>query len=98
LYSLVIGKLPFDDKDNEVVRRKIVKGDYKFPKDIHLSESCRDMIVKMLAYDPKKRINMKSIFNHKWVEPFTRKLCPLIRYGTLMNLSFDSQHDLDSQP
>lgn len=31
LYALVVGKLPFEGKDNNTIRSKIVKGAYSYP-------------------------------------------------------------------
>ena len=90
LFALVTGKLPFDGSDTESIRKKIIKGVYTYPESIKISAECKDLIKQMLEMDFRKRITMKLIFGHPWVEPFSRKLSPLIRYGTFVASSSSS--------
>lgn len=56
LFSLVTGKLPFDNSDHEAAKQAIIKGDYTFPTNIKLSKECREIISGMLKNDPKERL------------------------------------------
>lgn len=35
--------------------------------EIDVSESCRDLITKMLCKDPNKRIPLRDVLNHRWI-------------------------------
>jgi 5'-AMP-activated protein kinase catalytic alpha subunit len=64
LYALLCGTLPFDDESIPNLFRKIKSGMYSLPS--HLSQLSRDLIVRMLAVDPMKRITLAEIRNHGW--------------------------------
>lgn len=91
LYALVIGKLPFEGSDPYQIRRKIVKGIYSYPPTVHLSDEVKDLIDGLLKVNPRKRYTMKQVFHHPWVQPYMKKLSPLLRYGSLSSsFSMDS--------
>jgi len=53
--------------------RQIAKKDYKnfwrkHPRDAHLSDSCKDLIVKMLCYQPLDRYTIKQTKVHPWLQ------------------------------
>lgn len=53
--------------------RQIAKKDYKnfwrkHPKDAHLSANCKDLICKMLTYQPLDRYNIKQTKKHPWLQ------------------------------
>merc|ERR1712038_253874 len=53
--------------------RQIAKKDYKnfwrkHPKDAHLSANCKDLICKMLTYQPLDRYNIKQSKKHPWLQ------------------------------
>lgn len=62
LYTLVAGRLPFDDPSLPVLLKKIIKGHYEMPMSIPFDLS--DLIRRMLVLDPKKRIRMEDIRSH----------------------------------
>ncbi|PWN53693.1 Pkinase-domain-containing protein [Violaceomyces palustris] len=64
LYALLCGALPFDDDDDDVMKAKILKGDYEIP-DV-LSEEAKDLISSILQQDPLQRPTIKSILAHPW--------------------------------
>ena len=64
LFAMLCGFLPFDDKDNNVLFQKILDCKVKFPN--ILSQDAKDLLEKILVFDPKKRINI-SITN---ISPF----------------------------
>lgn len=68
LYAMLTGSLPFDsDGGYPEVIATVLEGSYTFPKG--LSSSARNIISKMLQYDPKDRISM----NKMWEHPLLRK-------------------------
>ncbi|KAI3327030.1 hypothetical protein HD806DRAFT_520035 [Xylariaceae sp. AK1471] len=69
LYATLCRRLPFDDPEGDVPRllAKAAKGVYYIPE--ILSKEARDLISKMLAVDPQKRIPIRKIWQH----PLLRK-------------------------
>jgi len=66
LYALLCGTLPFDDESIPNLFKKIKSGMYSLPS--HLSQSSRDLILKMLVVDPMKRITIAEIRLHPWFQ------------------------------
>ncbi|KAF9788516.1 Pkinase-domain-containing protein [Thelephora terrestris] len=64
LYTLLTGGLPFDDDDDVVMRRKIIKGEYDDPE--WLSDEVRDLIRKVLNQDSLQRLSISQILAHPW--------------------------------
>lgn len=64
LYALLCGTLPFDDESIPNLFKKIKSGMYSLPS--HLSQSSRDLILRMLVVDPLKRITIAEVRQHPW--------------------------------
>jgi len=62
LYSLVTGRLPFEDQNLPGLLSKIKKGKYTVPQ--YVPESVRDLIERCLVTDPAKRITLSEIIAH----------------------------------
>jgi serine/threonine protein kinase len=68
LYAISTGRLPFDENDSFSTLESIKKGKYEFPKGINMDDDLKDLINKMLEYDPKNRIKIYDIKKHSWYE------------------------------
>lgn len=66
LYALLCGTLPFDDESIPNLFKKIKSGMYSLPS--HLSQSSRDLILRMLVVDPMKRITIAEVRQHQWFQ------------------------------
>lgn len=66
LYALLCGTLPFDDESIPNLFRKIKSGMYSLPS--HLSQSSRELILRMLVVDPMKRITIAEVRQHAWYQ------------------------------
>jgi 5'-AMP-activated protein kinase catalytic alpha subunit len=66
LYALLCGTLPFDDESIPNLFKKIKSGMYSLPT--HLSQSSRDLILRMLVVDPMKRITIQDVRKHHWFQ------------------------------
>ena len=69
LYELVYGFTPFRAKgegDKEGIMENIKKTELKFETPIN--EELKSLIQSMVVKDPSKRIEIKEIFNHPWIQ------------------------------
>lgn len=55
LYTMLIGKPPFETSDVKTTYRRIRMNAYTFPDHVNISEAAKDMITKILTNDPAKR-------------------------------------------
>ena len=70
MYILLSGKPPFDGDDDKEILEKIKIGqydlnEYPFPS---LSDESKDLIKKLLEYDPNKRISASEALQHPWFQ------------------------------
>lgn len=69
LYTLLVGRPPFDTDGVKSTLTKVVMADYKIPS--HLSVTARDLIDALLKKNPKERIQLQNILDH----PFMKRSC-----------------------
>jgi serine/threonine protein kinase len=62
LYAMTCGYLPFEDKINEVLFKKIIENDYEFPN--FFTSAIKDIIKKILVSNPRDRATIEDIKNH----------------------------------
>ena len=68
MYILLTGRPPFDGNDDDEILENVKKGvfdkqSYPYPL---LSSHSKDLINKLLQYDPKKRISADQALEHPW--------------------------------
>ena len=68
LYILLTGRPPFDGNDDDEILENVKKGvfdrsSYPYPL---LSSNAKDLIDKLLQYEPKKRIGAEKAIEHPW--------------------------------
>ena len=64
LYSMVAGKLPFDDPDTQRLLQKVVYTEVHYPP--FFSSPLIDLLSKILIKDPENRLTLNGIKNHVW--------------------------------
>jgi 5'-AMP-activated protein kinase catalytic alpha subunit len=64
LFTLLTGTLPFYEKQTNKLYRKIRDCKYVIPENI--SDSAKDLIIRMLQKNPLDRITIPEIKQHKW--------------------------------
>ncbi|KZT03715.1 Pkinase-domain-containing protein [Laetiporus sulphureus 93-53] len=64
LYTLLTGMLPFDDDDEDIMKQKVIEGEFEDPE--WLSEEVRDLLKSILQTDPEKRPTIAQILAHPW--------------------------------
>ena len=72
LYMMLVGRAPFDGKDDEEIILKINSADYdsKEPRLLKHSPEVRDLVNKLLQKDINKRYSAKEALNHPWFDKF----------------------------
>ncbi|UZJ52224.1 hypothetical protein CBS101457_001544 [Exobasidium rhododendri] len=64
LYTLLIGKPPFQTTSVPAIYEKIRKNDYSIPEYIH--PAATDLIKRILTHDPSARPTLVQIMHHPW--------------------------------
>ncbi|KAJ6519182.1 kinase-like protein [Mycena sanguinolenta] len=65
-YEFMIGAPPFEDRSSvKNTYRRIARVDLKFPPSI--SVEAKDVIAKLLQYDPQKRVALTEVLRHPWI-------------------------------
>ncbi|EQC30829.1 PLK/PLK-UNCLASSIFIED protein kinase [Saprolegnia diclina VS20] len=68
MYTLLVGKPPFETADVKNTYRLIRANTYTFPDTVALSSAARGLIIDILRHDPTQRPSITSILKH----PFLR--------------------------
>lgn len=66
LYTLIIGKPPFETQDIKDTYRRIRMNAYAFPDNVPISEEARSLITLILNLDPHKRPSLDEILEHNF--------------------------------
>ncbi len=57
-YAMLYGCLPFYGANESETKQKIRKAQFKFPKDIPVTDEAKEVICQMLKKDPEERIGL----------------------------------------
>ena len=66
IYTLLIGKPPFETRDVKTTYIKIKKADFSFPITSKISLGAKNIIKKILILDPKKRPTLNNILSDEF--------------------------------
>jgi len=69
---MVYGTHPFEGKENDVVA-KIINDKVPFPKNIKITNSCKNLILRLLEKDPTKRIDLYEEGFDEWYNEETHE-------------------------
>ena len=72
LYAMLVGYLPFEENNNDLLYKKICSGHFKIP--FFLSDSAKDILHRVLTVDPTRRITIEKIKEHPWFNLINPKL------------------------
>jgi polo-like kinase 1 len=66
IYTLIIGKPPFETADVKATYDRIKKNSYSFPEHVQISDAAKDLITRILSKDPARRPVLDEILNHEF--------------------------------
>ena len=71
-YVLLCGYPPFNGDTDTEIMANVQKGTFQFPKEEwdKISDEAKDLIKKMLTFDPAKRISALEVLKHPWFLKF----------------------------
>ncbi|XP_055774044.1 aurora kinase A [Salvelinus fontinalis] len=64
-YEFLVGRPPFETKNNEDTYRKISRVEFTYP--VHVGAGSRDLIDKLLKHNPLHRLPIQGVLTHPWV-------------------------------
>ena len=67
LYTVLVGKPPYEAKDVKATYQRILANEYSFPSHIRLSPQVKDLISSMLKRNPKDRPSLDFIEGHPFL-------------------------------
>ena len=69
MYILLCGLPPFNGKTDKDIMNAVLRGKFPFSGDTwaHISKEAKDLISKMLTYNPKDIISALEAYNHLWL-------------------------------
>ena len=70
LYIMLCGYPPFNGDSEKDIMKAVMKGIYDFPEEewSSISKEARELVSKMLKYDPKKRFSAKECLSSDWIQ------------------------------
>ncbi len=79
MYIMLVGTPPFNGEDDDDILRAVSIGKYEtsYPQYTSLSNEAKDLITKLLKFNPNERITAEQALQHPW---FNREEIKLIDY------------------
>jgi len=74
LYTMLVGRPPFETSDVKTTYRRIRYNQYSFPDTVRLSDPAKDLIAAILRTDPRSRPSLDEIVASPWFQ--TSRLPP----------------------
>ena len=93
IYTLIIGKPPFETRDVKTTYKRIKTNAYSFPEQTIISEAAKNLIEQILVLDPSKRPSLDQILTHDFFNQGTSipKLLPTSTLACTPSLSYIKQ-------
>lgn len=64
IYTLLVGKPPFETNDVKTTYRRIRMNTYSFPEHVQISDQSRSLVTRILQTDPVKRPTLDEMLAH----------------------------------
>lgn len=68
LYTMIIGRPPFETSDVKTTYKRIRINQYCFPDNVRISQQARDLITSILRTDPRSRPSLDEIIASPWFQ------------------------------
>jgi len=114
IYTLLVGKPPFETPEVKSTYKKIRMNSYSFPEHVPLSDSSKNLITKIFNLDPSKRPTLDEIMEHPFMStgtiprvlPYSTLACPpsasyikqYLPNGNTVKMTVQPQRLVDTQP
>ena len=100
VYTLIIGKPPFETQDVKTTYKRIKMNNYSFPEGAVISEAAKNLITEILVTDPSKRPTLDQILTHDCFNQGTSspKLLPTSTLACTPSLSYIRQFMPEAGP
>jgi polo-like kinase 1 len=94
IYTLIIGKPPFETPDVKTTYKKIRMNNYSFPENFPISEAAKNLITKILNLDPSRRPTLDEIMQHPFINHggTIPKTLPISTLACPPSASYINQH------
>lgn len=88
LYLLLCGYPPFNGGNDKQILESVVAGQFDMDDEawMAVSDDAKDLVTKLLTYDPAKRISAKEALSHPWIQTSHHKVDQKNYNSTLGNL------------
>lgn len=67
LFTLVVGRPPFESTDIRDTFSRVSRGDFRIPEDV--SPPAKDLINRLIVLDPSQRLSLEQIKRHPYLRP-----------------------------
>lgn len=69
IYTLYVGKPPFETTDVKTTYKRIKMASYEFPEQMSMDPEIKELIKKILILEPKKRLGISKIMKSPFMNP-----------------------------
>eukprot|EP00347_Sterkiella_histriomuscorum_P016927 403351315 len=84
LYTLLVGRPPFESPEVKQTYKKIKANQYQFPEGVPMSDQAKDFIRQLLKTEPSQRMTLKEMYAHDFLNmnkipeflPISTLVCP----------------------
>ena len=98
VYTLLIGKPPFETDDVKETYKKITADNYEFPSNVFISDEARTFIKEILVIDPNKRLTPDKMLQHPFmtITPLPKEM-PTYTLANPPKISFFRTYDINPE-
>jgi calcium-dependent protein kinase len=89
LYIILSGIPPFNGASDQEIMKKVRVGKFSFtdPCWSNISDKAKDLITKLLIYDPEQRPSAEDALKHPWIQESAKQaIDSSVAMGALSNL------------